>query len=395
MSLLKTIRVARMFRRLLGRVPMGHLWYLFRQMRHERPHVFGGQIRVNSFFPPFPSAAFGRFCDHLIARRRAPYSAYLAVTGRCPFRCEHCSYGRRKAADLTGRQWRHIIAQLRQLGGCTIGFTGGEPLMREDLEELIAAATAAGMATIVFTTGAGLDLVRAASLATAGVGCVTVGIESDEPVEQDRVRGRPGSLAEAKEAVGACRREGIYTAVSTIGFAERIENGQLERMYDLAARWGAREFRVLNPVATGGMIGRTGAWLKGEQMAWLVEFHKRHNRQRRGPVVAGLARLESAEMFGCGAGYHHLFIDAAGEVCPCDLTPLSFGSAAAEPVAAIWGRMAEHFPLPRCGCLMRALAGKLDPATERLPLPPEQSAAICPKRCPEEPLPGGYARLMK
>ncbi|MCY2932461.1 MAG: radical SAM protein [Planctomycetota bacterium] len=395
MSLLKTIRILRMFRPLVGRVPAGHLWYLYKQMRQERPHVFAGQIRVNTFFPPFPSEAFGRFCDHVIARRRVPYSAYLAVTSRCPFRCGHCSLGGRKAAELTGEQWRYLIAQLRQLGVCTVGFTGGEPLMRADLEQLIAAATAAGMATIVFTTGAGLDLTRAAALAAAGATCVTVGIEADDAPAQDRVRGRPGSLGQARAALEACRREGVYTAVSTIGFAERIANGQIERMYELAARWGAGEFRLLSPVATGAIAGCDAASLTDEQVTWLREFHERHNRDTKGPVVASFARLESADMFGCGAGYHHVFIDSGGEVCPCDLTPLSFGNAAAEGVAAVWGRMAEHFPLPRCGCLMKNLTRPLEPGAGPLPLPPEQSAAICPKRSASDRLPGAYERLMK
>ena len=395
MSLLKTIRILRMFRPLAGRVPAGHLWYLFKQMRHERPHAFAGQIRVNSFFPPFPSEAFGRFCGHVIARRRVPYSAYLAVTSRCPFRCGHCSLGGRQAAELTGRQWLDIIAQLRALGVCTVGFTGGEPLLRADLEDLIAAATAAGMATIVFTTGAGLDLPRAAALAAAGASCVTVGIEASDAAAQDRVRGRTGSLAQAQAALEACRREGLYTAVSTIGFAQRIADGQIERMYELAARGGAREFRLLSPVATGGIAGGDAASLTDEQLAWLREFHESRNRAGAGPVVASFARLESADMFGCGAGFHHVFIDSGGEVCPCDLTPLSFGNAASEGVAAVWGRMAEHFPLPRCGCLMRNLSRPLDPGVEALPLPPEQSAAICPKRSPADRLPGAYERLMK
>lgn len=395
MSLLKTIRILRMFRPLLGRVPAGHLWYLFRQMQHERPHAFAGQIRVNTFFPPYPSEAFSRFCEHVASRRRVPYSAYLAVTSQCPFRCGHCSLGRRKAPDLTGGQWREIIAQLRDLGVCTVGLTGGEPLRRADLEDLIATARAAGMATIVFTTGSGLGAARAAALAGAGVTCVTVGIEADHPAAQDQVRGSPGSLEEARAAVEACRREGIYTAVSTIGFAQRIANGQIERMYELAARWGVGEFRLLSPVATGAIAGCDSASLTGEQVAWLQAFHQRHNRRTAGPVVASFARLESAEMFGCGAGFHHLFIDAGGEVCPCDLTPLSFGNAAVEGVATVWNRMAEYFPLPRCGCLMSSLSRPLDPGVEQLPLPRRQSEAICPKRSAGDRLPGAYERLMK
>ena len=88
--------ILRMFSGMLGRVPVRHLWYLWRKMRNEKPHRFDKQVRINTFFPPHPSPAFDRFCKHVIARRRVPYSVYVAVTPRCPFTCDHCSYANRR-----------------------------------------------------------------------------------------------------------------------------------------------------------------------------------------------------------------------------------------------------------------------------------------------------------
>ena len=392
MNLFRTFRVLRMFARMSGRVPAGHLWYLFRRMANEKPHRFAGQTRIDSFFPPHPSLAFNRFCDAVAARRRVPLSTYVAVTGDCPFRCEHCSYARRAPAeDLSRPEMLDLVEQIKGLGTCTVGFTGGEPLLRDDIEEFIAAA-APEMATIVFTSGAGLDGARARRLAEAGVTCVTVGIEADTAPDHDAVRGASGSFDQARRAVEACNAAGVYAALSTVGFREKIAEGQLDRMFELAAEWGAREFRVLPPVATGGIAGCAAAVLSADEAGSLREFHIRHNRRSTGPAVASFAYLESDEMFGCGAGYHHLFIGAGGDICPCDLTPLSFGSVRDEPLADIWKRMERWFDLPRCGCLMADLAARID---GDLPLDRTRSETLCPPRDPDAALPEGYRRLFR
>jgi MoaA/NifB/PqqE/SkfB family radical SAM enzyme len=381
-----------MFAPLVGRVPVAHLWHLARRMRFEKPQRSTGQVRINTFFPPWPSPAFDRFCGHVAARRRVPYSVYLAASAECPFRCAHCSYAGRRRDTLSPERMLSLVGEIKALGACTLGLTGGEPLLAPHLEAILAAA-GPEMTTIVFTTGWGLDDRRAASLRQAGAGCVTVGLESPDEQAHDAVRGVAGSFAAAREAVAACRRAGLFTALSTVGFREKLASGDLERLYHLAADWGVGEFRLLAPVATGGLAGCGAAMLSPDELAALARFHTEHNLRRGGPSVNSFAYLESAEMFGCGAGYHHLFIDAAGNVCPCDLTPMSFGDVAAEPLADIWARMGEFFPRPRCGCLMGQLASRI-PAGATLPLSREQSESICPRRSSDEPLPEAYRRLL-
>jgi len=392
MSLGAQLRLVRLSAGLVGRLPAGHLAYLARRMRNEKPHVFGGELRINSFFPPYSSPAFERFRRAVIARRRVPYSAYLGVTGKCPYRCPHCSYARRRPGSLSQEKLLAVIAEIKALGTATLGLTGGEPLLRDDLETLLAAARPE-MATILFTSGHGLDAARAKRLAAAGVTNVTVGLESSNPAAHDRVRGRSGSFDEAAAAVAACRDAGLYVAVSTIGTPEKLEGGDLERTLDLSAAWGAQELRILPPVATGGWAGRESVMLTADQRAALARFHIEHNRRRGGPAVAAVPYLESEAMFGCGAGYHHLFIDAGGDVCPCDLAPLSFGNVIREPLAEIWDRMAAYFPRPCRTCLMSELAGRIPEGT--LPLPRGESESLCAARTGGRGLPEIYRRLFR
>ncbi|RPI59091.1 MAG: hypothetical protein EHM48_09430, partial [Planctomycetaceae bacterium] len=183
--------------------------------------------------------------------------------------------------------------------------------------------------------------------------------------------------------------------ISTVGTREKITSGELERMYELAAEWGVGEFRILSPVASGAAAGCRAFMLSPEDRKALYDFHVCRNRRGSGPAVAGFAYLESEDMFGCGGGYHHLFIDAAGEVCPCDLTPLSMGNACLEPLAEIWARMAKHFALPRTRCLMSHIAGLLTQGEATLPLPREISERILSTIPHDGDLPGAYKRLLK
>lgn len=384
-------RAAMLFAGLVGRVPLGHLAYLYRRLAGEKPHRFAGQVRINTFFPPAPSEAFNRFCAAVADRRRVPYSTYLAVTARCPFACAHCSSANRNnAPDRPTGDLLALIDHVKSLGGCTLGLTGGEPILREDLPELLSAAKPE-LATVVFSTGWGLDDVLADRLAEAGTDCVTLGVESAEATSHDALRGVEGSFAAARTAAEALRRAGVYVALSTIATREAIHAGQLDRIYELAHAWGAGELRVLSPVATGRWRGEEDVMLTEEQLRQVRAFHLARNARRTGPAVASFARLESPDLFGCGGGYHHLYIDASGEVCPCDLTPLSLGNAFQQPLPEIYNAMAEHFARPRRSCLMHHLAGTLGDAP--LPLPPERSRELL-RDLPEEPLPEGYRRLL-
>jgi len=157
------------------------------------------------------------------------------------------------------------------------------------------------------------------------------------------------------------------------------------------------EFRILEPIPTGGFYSQRDEILTIEESQKLADFHKHWNKQNQGPAISSFSHLESDLMFGCGAGFHHLFIDAVGNVCPCDLTPLSFGNLLEETLEDIWLRMGETFDLPRCGCLMKQLCSQaVNMETNcEFPLDKEKSVALCDGCKRDEKLPEVYKNLFK
>jgi len=384
MKRVSKLKMLNIIKHISQNMTVNQVYKLYNGLKTERPHLFKNQVRINSLIPPFPSVAFDRFINIVKIGKRNPYQVYLAVTSNCPYKCNHCSYGNRKISNIPTYKIINLIKDIKKLGVSIIGFTGGEPLIRKDLEELIFNSSPE-MFTIIFTTGYNLDYSRAKKLAESNVGCVTIGFDSYDEKEHDKIRGKKGSFKTGIKALEACNKADIYTAIGTIATKEKLNNGDLDRIYRLGEEYNVGEIRVISIVPTGSCIKENNLMLKFEEIERIREFHKSYNRRNKGPIVASFAQIESKDMFGCNAGYHHLFIDAAGEVCPCDLTPLSFGNVYEKPLDDIWNDMGKFFTKPRCSCLMGELSLKIN--TENLPLPPEESKLLMKEIKKDEDLP--------
>jgi radical SAM protein with 4Fe4S-binding SPASM domain len=392
----KWLTFAPVFAKCLWKLPMKHLLYMAKQFRNENPHSHNGRVHINSFFPPYPSKAFDRFLEAIFNCWRVPFSTYFAVTDQCPYQCPHCSYGKHISGSLNTEQALEVIRQIKSIGSVTIGFTGGEPLVRDDIVELVK-FVGDDTTSIIFSTGYNLTRELANDLNEAGLDCMTIGIESDDPEEHDSIRGVKGSYGTALSSIKISLEAGLYTAISTIGDREKLKNGTLERLAELATDYRVHEFRILEPIPTGSLSGQCEETLTAEESKQVAQFHKQWNRKNKGPAITSFAHLESDEMFGCGAGFHHLFIDALGNVCPCDLTPLKLGNVLEEPLSDIWERMSQWFDMPRCGCFMKKIcteSNSLQNVTE-FPLSREQSEELCTQLKNESELPKVFDNLFK
>src|SRR5262245_32224872 len=96
-----------------------------------------------------------------------PYTLVAELTYRCPLRCVYCSnpldYGRHRD-ELDTAAWKRVIAEAEQLGVVGLNLTGGEPLVRDDLEELVAEARHLDLYTSLITSGIPLTRDRLARL---------------------------------------------------------------------------------------------------------------------------------------------------------------------------------------------------------------------------------------
>jgi len=101
-----------------------------------------------------------------------PTTLLAELTHRCPLHCPYCSNPLdliRAEGELRTEDWKRVFTEARQLGVLQLGLSGGEPLVRKDLEELATHARTAGLYTTLVTSGLGLTRPRAERLRDAGL----------------------------------------------------------------------------------------------------------------------------------------------------------------------------------------------------------------------------------
>lgn len=376
------------------------LEFVRRWLRKERLTRHNRQWVVNSFVPPFPGIAFERSLRNFIPNQPlTPLSAFLAVTGDCPANCSYCSMkGRRLGRPLTTEQWLAVVDQTLRLGTSLIAFTGGEPLLRPDLSALVLAAHQGGAEVQLFTSGIGATKSRFAALRNAGLWAIGVSLDRADRDSVNKQCGVSGAFESAINAVELARNAGFYTFINAVVGRETVVSGEYRQLYELARRLEVHELRLIEPLPCGQLAAgdNNNCFLEPAHIAELRRVHREMNRRGRLPKVCAFNEIESPELFGCVAGMLHLYIDPAGEVCPCDFTPLSFGNVMKERLDIIWRRMSGSLGLPRRCCFMKANAKKIHDygTTYGFPLPTAISCQIA-SESPSGPLPDYFEIVTK
>ena len=160
-----------------------------------------------------------------------PYALLAELTYRCPLHCPYCSNPSSylRGEELTAGEWARVLQEAAQLGVLQAGFSGGEPLARPDLEEIVASARAAGLYTNVLTSGVGLDAARAARLRAAGLQSIQLSIQADEPLLADEIAGARVHRLKL-EAARIIREAGFAFGMNVV-----LHRGTIDRLREIVA----------------------------------------------------------------------------------------------------------------------------------------------------------------
>lgn len=158
-------------------------------------------------------------------------------TKQCNLACAHCyaaSDSNPAPAELTTREARAMIDDLAAFGCPVLLFSGGEPLMRRDLVELIDYARHAGLRTVVSTNGTLLTDRMVAALCEVSVGYVGISLDAPTPEANDRFRGVTGAFDKALAGIRRCIGAGIKVGLRFT--AHRGNADAVEEVFDLIVR---------------------------------------------------------------------------------------------------------------------------------------------------------------
>ena len=350
-------------------------------LKGEKAITFQDKLVINTQFPPYPSRAFDGVAQHLLSRgqERRLYSVTWAVTNRCDFNCWHCYNAGRSQDDVPLPIMRNVAGDLQDRGAVLVTLTGGEPLLRNDLEQICRSFDDRSCVNIG-TTGWGLSPDRARALRQAGAFAIGISLDSDVPGEHDQLRARRGAFDAAVKAIGTAADAGLYPYLVSVATREFLHPDRFWRFVDFARRIGALEVHLLEPCPVGRLAGRSDLVLSAAERRQIVECQLKAAADDNLPVISTFAYLEDRSTFGCGAGVTHMYIDGSGEVCPCNLVPISFGNIMRQALGDVLDRMGRRFKRPRAACVGRSLSRHVGDGP--LPAPPDLSERICDAHLP-------------
>ena len=174
-----------------------------------------------------------------------PYALLAEITYRCPLHCPYCSNPTqtRNDQELTTKEWRRVIREAAALGVLQIGFSGGEPVVRRDLPDLVRAAREANLYTNLITSGIGFDDDRVRALRDAGLDSVQLSFQSDTADLADEIAGARAHQHKL-DAAARVRAVGIPLSLNFVIHRRNID--RLPQMIELAESLQAERVEVAN-----------------------------------------------------------------------------------------------------------------------------------------------------
>jgi len=321
-------------------------------------------------------------------------------TIKCNLTCAHCrriESDEQAYRDMSTAQAKALIAQLAELGKGqpmmpVLVFSGGEPLCRDDLFELIGAARSLEITPALATNGTLVDEAIAEQIKESGVARVSISLDGATAEIHNRLRQLEGSFESAVEGIGYLRDKSVPFQINIT--LTKHNAHQLEDVYELAKSLGAVAVHIfmLVPVGCGQSLAKTDM-LSPEQceqkMVDICKLDGRGELQMKvtcGPHYERVIRQQGlykaraktghpggsvpggghgGASRGCLAGLGVLFVGHQGDVFPCGYLPVNCGNVLKDKLSDIWyknkdlARMREGSELEgKCGvCGYRQICG--------------------------------------
>jgi pyrroloquinoline quinone biosynthesis protein E len=274
-----------------------------------------------------------------------PLALIAELTHRCPLHCVYCSNPMQLAgtqSELSTEEWTSVFQQSGQLGMLHAHFTGGEPLARTDLTELVAAARTAGLYTNLITSGIGLNEPRLKALVDAGLDHIQVSFQDSHEAAANWIAGAKAHTHKI-ELAEVIRRHKVAFTVNLVVHKQNLDH--LEEMISFIEQLHPERMEIAHTQYYGWALANratllpTAAQLENA-VAIVADAEKRlAGRIRIDSVVPDYyAKYPKACMGGWGRRL--MLINPEGKVLPCHaaevIPDMSFENVREKTLAWIW-----------------------------------------------------------
>lgn len=281
------------------------------------------------------------------------------VTRSCNLACAHCraeAHPEPYPGELSTDEAKALIDTFPEVGDPIIIFTGGEPMMRHDLYELIAYADAKGLRCVMAPNGTLITPETAQKMKEAGIQRCSISIDGPSADYHDTFRGEVGAFDAAMRGIGYLKDAGVEFQLNTTVTKNNLP--YFKDIFHLAEDLGAAAWHIFLLVPTGRAVELGTEVITAEEyeevLNWFYDFQKttdmslkatcaphyhRILRQRAAeehiPVTFDNFGLDAVSR-GCLGGVGFCFISHTGQVQPCGYLELDCGNVQKTPFPEIW-----------------------------------------------------------
>jgi radical SAM protein with 4Fe4S-binding SPASM domain len=326
------------------------LKFTFLFSRHKLLKVGQGQYKLDFYMPAYPSKAFYESMDaKLLHYPPRPISVVFSITKACSYKCGHCYQRLDRGADLDEDKMLKVAAEMRDLGICAFAVEGGEPLLK--LPRLLKLMEVIKGAEVwVNSTGKGYTQETLELLKQAGVFGIMTSMHSVIPEEHDAFTGIAGSWQLSCDFIRDCRKAGLHTGFNTVLEEDAIIAGGIDKIMKLAKKLDCDFIQLIHAKPSGRWLGREVSSEKNTLAVKIArQAHVLYNSSAKKdyPILTAQVFEEQESMLGCTAGgIDRFYINANGEIQPCEFLNFSFGNVNNESFQTIYKRMRSFFPTP-------------------------------------------------
>jgi pyrroloquinoline quinone biosynthesis protein E len=269
----------------------------------------------------------------------------LELTYKCPLHCPWCSnpldFDKFKN-ELTTEEWKKVLREGRKMGALQLGFTGGEPMLRDDLEELVAYSEELGYYTNLITSGVGLTPVRLQALKDAGLKQIQLSVQSSNKELSEQLVGV--DVFETKMAVFKDIKEQGFPMVLNVPICKQ-NIGETRQMLEMAEELGVEYIEFANiQYYNWALLNREEFLPTREQLteaeAIVNEFRERLGNKMQIYFVIPDYFDDRPKACMNGWGSIHLTIGPNGDALPCQearvIDGLEFPNVRDQPLDWIW-----------------------------------------------------------
>jgi len=269
------------------------------------------------------------------------------ITRQCNLTCAHCYRDARECPDpqeLTTAEGVKLIGEIADVGFRVLILSGGEPLMRADLSELVVAAKERGLRPVLGSNGTLIAESTAAGLRDSGLARAGISLDSTDPNYHNALRGSPTAWQDAVAGMKACRAVGLPFQINTT--VTRQNQDQVLAITDVAIELGAVGHHVFFLVPTGRGKDIAGDMVHAALYEKLLEALLLKQKEISIEIkptcapqfvrIAERVGLQTRFSMGCLAARTYCVITPTGEVQPCPYLPIAAGNVHDESFVSIW-----------------------------------------------------------